>query len=194
MIVATGITDELPDIPGLAERWGRSVLHCPYCHGWEVRDQRLGVLTTSPLGIHQAQFVRQWSERVVVFTAGLGTLDPVMEERLFSRGIELVAAPVTKVIGDGDQVTSVRAHDGFLAHLDLARTESPFGSDATLTVDFAGKASGRRIWAIGNVVNPMATVPMAIGAGATTDGAVNAALVEEDFDPAIAIEKENAHV
>lgn len=216
VIVATGITDELPDIPGLAERWGRSVLHCPYCHGWEVRDQRLGVLTTSPLGIHHAQLVRQWSDRVVVFTSGLGALDPAMEVRLLSRDIELVAAPVTEVIGEGDQVTGVRTsdgrvtqvdaiftaglprpHDGFLAHLDLARTESPFGSDATLTVDFAGKTSGRRIWAIGNVVNPMATVPMAIGAGATTGGAVNAALVEDDFDHATATattEKENAHV
>jgi thioredoxin reductase len=205
LIVATGITDELPDIPGLAEWWGQSVLHCPYCHGWEVRDRRLGVLTTSPLGIHQAQLVRQWSDDVVVFSAGLGALDPEMEERLRARGIELVAAPVTEVIGDGDRVTGVRTsdgrvtpvdaiftaglprpHDGFLAHLDLARTASPFGSDATLTVDFAGKTSGRRIWAIGNVVNPTATVPMSIGAGATTGGAVNAALVEEDFDRAVA--------
>jgi thioredoxin reductase len=205
LIVATGITDELPDIPGLAERWGQSVLHCPYCHGWEVRDRRLGVLTTSPLGIHQAQLVRQWSDDVVVFTAGLGALDPAMEKRLRARGIELVAAPVTEVIGDGDRVTGVRTsdgrvtpvdaiftaglprpHDGFLAHLDLARTASPFGPDATLTVDFAGKTSGRRIWAIGNVVNPTATVPMSIGAGATTGGAVNAALVEEDFDRAVA--------
>ena len=96
-IVATGVTDELPDIPGLAERWGTTVLHCPYCHGWEVRDRRIGVLTTSPLGMHQAQLIRQWSDDVVVFTAGLGPLEEADEQRLLSRGITLVTSPVTEV-------------------------------------------------------------------------------------------------
>ncbi|MFD0996851.1 thioredoxin reductase [Pseudoclavibacter chungangensis] len=62
LVVATGLTDELPPVPGLAERWGRTVLHCPYCHGWEVRDERIGVLATSPMALHQARLVRQWSE------------------------------------------------------------------------------------------------------------------------------------
>jgi thioredoxin reductase len=181
VIVATGITDELPAIPGLSERWGCSVLHCPYCDGWEVRDQCLGVLTTSPLGFHQAQLIRQWSDRVIVFAAGLGALDPARENRLSSRGIELVAAPVTEVIGEGDQVTSQRTSDGRITEV-----------DAIFTVDFAGKTSGQRIWAIGNVVSPMANVPLSIGVGSITGGAVNAALVEEDFN--LALEKDLAHV
>ncbi|MBN9612440.1 MAG: NAD(P)/FAD-dependent oxidoreductase, partial [Actinobacteria bacterium] len=67
LVVATGTSDELPAIPGLAEHWGSSVLHCPYCHGWEVRGRRLAVLATSPLSAHQANLLRQWSDRLTVF-------------------------------------------------------------------------------------------------------------------------------
>ena len=67
ILVATGVGDELPDIPGVRERWGRDLLHCPYCHGWEVRDQALGVLGTHPGAVLHAQLVRQWSDDVVFF-------------------------------------------------------------------------------------------------------------------------------
>lgn len=201
LIVATGISDELPAIPGLAERWGTTVLHCPYCHGWEVRDQRLGVLTTSPLSMHQAELLRQWSDRLTVFTAGLGGLSPEAERRLRSRGVALVPEPVVEVVGEGTSIDVVRVegggeiavdaiftagaprpHDDFLAPLDLARTELPFGS--FLEVDFAGRTSHERVWAVGNVVSPMANVPLSIGAGSMTGGAVNGALVAWDFDAA----------
>lgn len=205
VVVASGISDELPDVPGLAERWGRTVLHCPYCHGWEVRDQRLGVLVTSPAGIHQAQLVRQWSDRVTVFTAD--PLDPAVQRRLRSRGVEVVAERVVEVLGDGDGVSGVRTadgavtavdaiftggtprpHDAFLAGLRLDRAESPFGQGSFLRVDPAGRTSHPRVWAVGNIVNPNANVPMSIGSGALTGGAVNGALVDEDFAVALASE------
>lgn len=202
LIVATGLADDLPDVPGLAERWGSTVLHCPYCHGWEVRDQHLGVLTTSPFGLHQAELVRQWSDRVTVFTAGLGPLASESERRLRARGIALESTPVAEILGEGGVIDAVRLddgrevpvdalftmgvprpHDGFLSALGLVRSETPFGS--FLAVDPMGKASGDRIWAVGNVVNPAANVPMSIGAGSFTGGAVNAALVAWDFDAAV---------
>ncbi|MFE6648718.1 FAD-dependent oxidoreductase [Nocardioides sp. NPDC057772] len=201
-IVATGVTDDLPDIPGLAERWGSTVLHCPYCHGWEVRDRRLGVLTTSPLGMHQAQLIRQWSDDVVVFTAGLGPIEETEEKRLLARGITLVPDPVVEVLGEGDQVTAVRTadgstievgaiftagtlrpHDDFLTHLGLDRADSPVGS--FLAVDATGKTSSDRIWAVGNVSNPMANVPISMSAGAMAGSFVNMKLVTDDFDRAV---------
>ncbi|MEV7693461.1 FAD-dependent oxidoreductase [Microbacterium sp. NPDC089189] len=203
VIVATGLTDRLPEIPGLADRWGRSVLHCPYCHGWEVRDAVIGVLATSPLSIHQAFLLRQWTDRVVVFTAGLGELDAEARRRLTARGSRLVDSPVVEVLGEGEAISAVRTasgelvsvdaiftagtaepHDGFLAHLDLARTDGPMGR--TLTVDERGRTSHPRIWAAGNVVNPAANVPVAMGAGSFAGAAVNAALVQEDVDRAVA--------
>lgn len=122
LVAATGVTDDLPEIPGLAERWGTSVVHCPYCHGWEFRDQRLGVLTRSPMSLHQAELVRQWSERVTVFAAGLGEMDQATEHRLTSRGIEMVSSPVVEVTGDGDQVTGARTQDGQEVGLDALFT------------------------------------------------------------------------
>lgn len=208
LIVATGITDELPDVAGLAQRWGTTVLHCPYCHGWEVRDQHLGVLMTSPAGIHQAQLVRQWSDRITAFSAN--ALDPVAERRLRSRGVEVVIGQVAEILGEGDRISGVRMsggeviaidaiftggfprpHDGFLADVGLERSEAPFGMGSFLTVDPAGRTSNPRVWAVGNVVNPTANVPISIGMGALTGGAVNGALVEEDFGLALASEAAN---
>jgi thioredoxin reductase len=201
VVVATGLADDLPDIPGLAAQWGRRVLHCPYCHGWEVRDQRLGVLAVPPTGLHQAELVRQWSDDIVVFTAGLGPLDPQAEQRLRALGIALVCEPVIEVTEEGEGIAvrtaggravpvdavftfgTPRPRDGFLAHLHLARTDTHVGS--FLAVDQTGRTSQERIWAVGNVVNPMFNVPMSIGAGAFTGGAVNGALVTEDFDIAL---------
>ncbi|SJM61024.1 NAD(P)/FAD-dependent oxidoreductase [Gulosibacter sp. 10] len=201
LVVATGIDDELPEIPGLAERWGESVLHCPYCHGWEVADGRLGVLATSPAALHQASMVRQWSERVVLFSAALGDLDPAFEARLRSRGVEIVPDPVEALLGEDRALRAVRVaggreievdavftagvprpHDGFLERLGLDRAELPFGMGSFLGVDPMGRTSHARVWAAGNVVNPMANVPMVIGAGASAGAAANGFLVEEDFD------------
>lgn len=200
LVVASGISDDLPPVAGLAERWGTSVLHCPYCHGWEVRDRRLAVLATSPASLHQVKMVRQWSDDVVLFSAGLGGLDASDERLLRARGIEIVASPAVEVLGEGTAVAAIRTadgaeilvdavftggrpvpHDGFLDDLRLARAELPSGLGSFLQADATGRTSHPRIWAAGNVVNPMATVPMAIGAGAMAGAAVNGALVEEDF-------------
>lgn len=200
VLVATGITDDLPPVPGLAERWGATVLHCPYCHGWEVQDRRLGVLITSPLGLHAAELVRQLSDDVTVFAAGV-EVDDATRHRLRARGVRLIDSPVIEVSGEGDAIEAVRTEDGgshpidalftmaqprtheaFLAHLDLARNETPFGS--YLSVDPMGKTSDERVWAAGNVVNPMANVPMSIGAGTMAGAALNGALVAADFDAA----------
>jgi thioredoxin reductase len=90
ILVATGVRDELPDIPGVRDRWGRDLLHCPYCHGWEVRDQPLGVLGTLPGSVQHAQLVRQWSDDVVFF---VHTYDLTAAERdqLEARGVRVVA-------------------------------------------------------------------------------------------------------
>ena len=202
LVVATGARDELPDIPGLAEHWGTGVVLCPYCHGWEVRDQRLGVLATSPMGVLKAPLIRQWSDRVVLFAARSGELTDDDERRLRARGIGVVTSPAVELVTEHDRVAGMRTADGhvhpidalftesrivprdeLLAGLELARTEGPFGS--FLAVDETGRTSHPRIWAIGNVSNPAATVPMATGAGALAAGFVNMALVTEDVDDAV---------
>lgn len=144
-IVATGLTDKLPDIPGLVERWGTSVLHCPYCHGWEVRGRRLGVLAPSSESLMHAQLIRQWSDHVVVFT-GQSEVTAASRKRLRSRGVEVVTAPIERVLGAGTTICEVQtregdvvaldalfvapsaiANDSFLDHLDLAKVKTPQG-------------------------------------------------------------------
>jgi thioredoxin reductase len=106
VLMATGATDELPDIPGARERWGRDLLHCPYCHGWEVRDQPIGVLATGPGSVEHAHLLRQWTDDLVFFTHTHTVTD---RERggLGARGIEIVDGAVERLVLD-DSARAVR--------------------------------------------------------------------------------------
>src|SRR5690349_11478474 len=108
LLVTTGLTDELPDVPGLRERWGHDVLHCPYCHGWEVRDQAIGVLATSAFAVHQALLFRQLSDDVVLFQH-TAELPPEQSAQLRARGVRIETSPVVAVEASG-----VRLADGSL--------------------------------------------------------------------------------
>ncbi|HET6628079.1 MAG TPA: NAD(P)/FAD-dependent oxidoreductase, partial [Nocardioidaceae bacterium] len=90
LLLATGLADELPDVPGVWELWGRSVLHCPYCHGWEVRGRRIGVLGTSPNSVHQALLFRQLSDDVTLFTHTMPDPGDETWEQLEALGIRVV--------------------------------------------------------------------------------------------------------
>lgn len=205
VVLATGITDELPPIPGLAERWGVTVLHCPYCDGWEVRDRTIGVLATSPASLHQIELLRQWSDDVVAFVHAAGDLPAEALERLRARGIRIVDAEVVEVVGDGTAIDHARTadgvehridvvftagtlvpHDGAVAHLGLVRDDGPTGD--VIAVDARGATSHPRIFAAGNVVAPFGNVPLAMGAGSMAGGGANAALVAADAADAIAVQ------
>ena len=95
LLVTTGLVDELPDVPGLRERWGRDVLHCPYCHGWEVRDQAIGVLASGPMSVHQALLFRQLSaRRHAASCTRHAAIGPRQAEQLAARGITVVDGEV----------------------------------------------------------------------------------------------------
>lgn len=209
VVLATGVTDRLPDIPGLAERWGVTVLHCPYCHGWEVRDRTIGVLATSPASLHQVELLRQWSDDVVAFVHAAGALPADALERIRARGIRLVEAEVAEVVGAGTAIEHVRTvdgaehpvdaiftagvlepHDAAVAHLGLARSDGPMGD--VLEVDVRGATSHPRIFAAGNVVAPFGNVPLAMGSGSMAGGGANAALVAADGADAVAAQSLDA--
>lgn len=201
VVIAAGIRDDLPDIPGLRDAWGTTALHCPYCHGWEAAGADLGVIMTSPAGIHQAQLVRQLSDRVTVFSAGAGPLGDDAVGRLTARGINVVAAAVVGVAPRGDRL-SITTADGeervldaiftagapvldlaFADGLDLARADMP---GAPLEVDLMGRTSHPRVFAAGNVTAPFGNVPVSMASGSMAGAGVNAVLTEEDFDRAVA--------
>lgn len=111
LVLAFGILDELPEIPGLAERWGNSVIHCPYCHGYEFSGQRLGVLATSPLSLHQAMLVAEWGP-VTLYLNGQPAPAGDEGKELDKRGIRIEAAPVTALHGNGKALSSIELADG----------------------------------------------------------------------------------
>jgi thioredoxin reductase len=198
VLLATGARDELPDIPGVRERWGRDLLHCPYCHGWEVRDQPIGVLGTVPGSVQHALLVRQWSDDVIFFAH---TLEPSSSERgqLRARGIEIVSGRVARLAIEADRLVGVALLDGRLIsrtavflrpvnrpHADGILTRLGCDVDAAgfAIVDGTGRTSVAGIWAAGNVVDPRLQVIAAAGAGSMAAIAINADLVREDVGQA----------
>jgi thioredoxin reductase len=122
LILATGVVDELPLVAGLQERWGSTVLHCPYCHGYEVGDRRLGVLATSEKAMHHAQLLPDWSNAVTLFTNG--AFAPSVEERvtLAARGVRVEGEPVDALMGEAPALTGIRLRDGRVIEIDALFT------------------------------------------------------------------------
>jgi thioredoxin reductase len=197
----------LPDIPGLRERWGRDVVHCPYCHGWEVRDQPIGVLASGPLSVHQALLFRQLSDDVVYFRRGT-SLDDAAARRLAARGIRVVDGEVSAVVIADDHVAGVRLADGtvvprqavtvgapmtaragFLAALGLKASEHPSGMGSYIPADPTGRTEVPGVWAAGNVTDLAAQVGAAAAAGALAGAVINADLVEEETRLAVAAQE-----
>jgi thioredoxin reductase len=160
LLVTSGLVDDLPDITGLRERWGRDVVHCPYCHGWEVRDQPIGVLASGPTSVHQALLFRQLSDDVVYFRRGTA-LDDAAATRLAARA-------------------------GFLAELGLKASEHPGGTGSHIPADPAGRTEVPGVWAAGNVTDLSAQVGASAAAGALAGAVINADLVEEETRLAVA--------
>jgi len=117
LVLAFGISDELPAIPGLAERWGKSVLHCPYCHGFEFSGQRLGVLNLSPMSIHQAMLIAEWGP-TTLYLNGAQEPDGEALDQLHRRGVRIEAAPVKALHGEGSELSEIELSDGRTAGVD----------------------------------------------------------------------------
>ena len=121
LVLATGVADTLPDIPGLAERWGVSVMHCPYCHGNEVRDRGTGVLANHPMAAHQALMLPDWGP-TTFFTQGLVEIDADLAAKLAGRGVQVETTPIVAVLGEGQEIAAVRLADDRVASLEAIFT------------------------------------------------------------------------
>ncbi|MGR6317105.1 NAD(P)/FAD-dependent oxidoreductase [Micromonospora soli] len=208
VLVTSGLVDELPDVPGLRDRWGRDVVHCPYCHGWEIRDRAIGVLASGPMSVHQALLFRQLSEDVTYFTH---TVPPTEEqaEQLAARGIRVVRGEVASLEVVGDRLAGVRLADGpliprealavasrmvaragFLAALGLRTAEHPSGMGEHVPADAAGRTEVPGVWVAGNVTDPAAQVGAAAAAGALAGAQINGDLVAEETRQAVAARRE----
>jgi thioredoxin reductase len=195
VIVATGLVDVLPDIPGVRELWGTGAVVCPYCDGWEVRDQPLGVIATSAMSRNQAHLLRQWTADLTVFGGAEAGIPDSELAGLAARGIAL-APPARRVGGSlgeividtadgGHRVARVfvgarpRPSDALLIALVCATVDTPAGP--FVSTDPGGQTSVAGVWAVGNVADAKALVPIALGAGTLAATQVNISLLEEDI-------------
>jgi thioredoxin reductase len=181
VLVATGASDTLPDVPGLVERWGRGVHHCPFCDGWEQRDSRIAVLAETAESVHQIKMLRRLSDRVVVLTNGsaafedgqLADIGATLDDRRLARVIPTDEGVAGAAFTDGDGIEfdaifvapRTAPRDEVLVALGAERVEA-FGR-TWAGIDAMGRTSVPGLWAAGNVVNPMLGVAASIAAGAT---------------------------
>ncbi|MEV4430109.1 NAD(P)/FAD-dependent oxidoreductase [Streptomyces sp. NPDC049602] len=200
LVVTTGLVDELPELDGVAERWGRDVLHCPYCHGWEVRDQPFGVIAHPTMPAHQALMVSRWSKDVTLFLHTAGELSARDAALLDAAGVEVVAGEVAGLAVEDDRLTGVRladgrfvpravvfvgarrlaARDGVLRELGAELRETPFGE--FVAVDETGRTSVPGVWAAGNVTGPQEQVVNAVSRGYRAGVAISNELLLEDLE------------
>ncbi|MFH8403447.1 NAD(P)/FAD-dependent oxidoreductase [Streptomyces sp. NPDC018019] len=214
LLVASGLVDELPGVPGLAERWGRDVLHCPYCHGYEVRDQAIGVLSTGPMAVRQALLWRQWSDDVRLFLHTGPEPTDEQYEQLAARGVAVVDGEVSGLETAGragagdDRMSGVRLADGsvvpcqalvvaprfdvrskVIESLGLVVAEQATEGGAVLGNYVAAAPGGATrvpgVWVAGNVADPMAKVSGAAAMGVHAAAEINFDLVEEETRRAV---------
>ena len=205
ILVATGLKDVLPEVPGLAEHWGREVVHCPYCHGWEVRDEPIGVLATGPASIGHASLFRQLTEDLIFFVQGTD-LDEATRARFAARGIRIVDSPVREVVNHQDgTLAGVRLADGHVVARGVlavatrmeARTEGleglklptqdlPDNMGRGLASGMAGTTEVPGVWVAGNATELAAQVGAAAAAGALAGAHINSVLATADTDAALA--------
>jgi thioredoxin reductase len=200
VLIGTGLVDELPDIPGLRELWGTDVVHCPYCHGYEIRDEPIGVLNTSPLSLHVARMFRQWSSDVTLFLHTGPRPSAEEEEAFAARGIAVVEGEVVGLetedgrlrgvrLAGGELVprgrlavtTTLQARTALLAGVGLHPTDHPAGVGQRIeAADVTGRTAVPGVWVAGNVSDLMAWVVVAAAAGVMAGAAINNDLVAED--------------
>ena len=198
LLVTTGLRDELPDVPGLRDRWARDVLHCPYCHGHEVRDHQLGVIGGTPGAVRYAQIVRQWTHDLVYFTPP-DILTTAERSQLVARAIGVVEGNIEQLVIDDDRLRGVQMDDGCVVPRDALFVPPRFvpnnqllvglgcdvDDDGWVATDSTGRTNVPGVWAAGNLVDPRAQVITAAGAGSTAAIALNADLVEDDVRNAV---------
>jgi len=203
VILATGLVDELPDVPGVAQAWGHTVLHRPYCHGWEVRDQRIAVLATTENALHQVMLFRQLSDDVTLFLHDAPEPTDEQWEQLAALGVRVVTPRVERLVVEGTQVRSVEVEGGrsfavdavavaprFVARTELyealggEKTTSPFGEQ--VVADPRGATAVPGVWVAGNSGDLMAMVVAAAASGVMAGAAVHGDLAVADLARSVA--------
>lgn len=195
LIFATGIKDLLPDIEGMDACWGISVIHCPYCHGYEFREKKTGILANGDHAFHVTPLVNNLTDKITILTSGKATFTPAQSERLTRHAIPIIEKEIVKIIHEKGQLEAVVFKDGQTLALDCLYAAVPFKQQSDLpaalgcaltdkghlTVNPMQKTTIEGVYACGDNVSMMRSVATAVASGNFTGAAVNAELTQEGF-------------
>lgn len=204
VVVASGLTDVLPDLDGVAEMWGDRVIHCPWCHGWEVRDQRVAVIDTSGLGSHQAQIFAQLTDHITLVRNHSTPINDDELEQLRLLGVAVETRPALRIAATGDEIAVILddtngdpnlivdvavVAPNFTANADAVADlvemwEHPSGLGHCVRADEFGATSHPKIIAVGNVADPMQQVLHAAAHGSKAATMLNTGLIHDDIEAA----------
>ncbi len=189
LILAMGVADELPEIAGLKERWGSTVFHCPYCHGYELNKGKIGVIAASPLAIHHALMLPDWGE-TTFFTNGIFVADAEQSALLSARGVRVEKERIKEIAGHADVVLAdgrsialaglftqprLKITSDWVEKLGCTVEEGPMGS--SIVTDAMKQTTVRGIFACGDVARPAGSVALSVGDGAMAGTAAHRSIM-----------------
>lgn len=195
LLLATGVVDEMPEIEGFKELWGKSIFHCPYCHGWEVRDQPLALYGNGAVGFELAELLKGWSDDLVLCTDGVATLSEDESKLLSKNNISIREERIVRVDGESGQLEKIVFANGETLrrkaiffrpkqqqHSVLAKQLGCEITDVgTVKVDDFGQTSVPGVYAGGDMIHPNQQISFAVSRGALAAAGINRALLQEDF-------------
>ncbi|GAB3772259.1 FAD-dependent oxidoreductase [Spirosoma horti] len=195
LILATGVEDLMPPIPGFAECWGRSVLHCPYCHGYEVAGQRLGILANGDTAYELVRLIQHWSPKLALFTNGPASLTPEQRRIIDQLNVPVMDEPLSAIAHEQGNLTELQFADGPAYAIDALYSRVPFRQHSDLAEQLGcamtesglintagfGKTNVPGVYTAGDNSSPMRQVSMAVTNGSLAGVWVNRELMEEDL-------------
>lgn len=195
LLFATGIADIMPEVKGFAQCWGITVIHCPYCHGYEARKQATGVFGNGDGGYEYVKMINHWAGEVTLFTNGTSTLTDEQTSKLKSQHINIIETPVAEVVHQNGIMSSVILADGSELPLKAVYAHLPFKQHCELPAflgcelnesghiknDGFGKTNVKGVYAAGDCVDPLRSLASAVRGGMAAAAFINKELINEDF-------------
>lgn len=195
LIFATGVKDIMPNIEGFSECWGISVIHCPYCHGYEVKSEKTGILANGDAALHYAQLLRNWTKDLTIFTNGKSTLTPEQTEKIAKHAIPIIEKEIAQLKHENGTISQIVFRDHSTFNLKAIYSRPDFeqhckipeilGCELTeqglVKVDLFQKTSVASVFACGDNASPLRSVSNAVATGGLAGAMVNNIMTEEEF-------------
>lgn len=195
LIFATGISDQMPDIPGYSESWGISVLHCPYCHGYEVRGQKTGILGNGDFGFEFSGLISNWTKDLTLYSNGKSTLTSEQAMKLKGHNIEIIETEIERLEhknghvqhiifknGSKAPINAIYARSSFVQHCNIPESLGcELSEDGYIKVNPQQKTTVSGVFACGDNATRIRTVANAVAMGTTAGMMANKELIETDF-------------